>query len=209
MMALHPTRRAGEKGMTLVESCLVLMLFFFLLIGIVECGRVLNSYHFLSNASREAVRYAMVRGADSGRAVSAANVTSYVKSIAPGICEDLVDSTDFLPTILEASGRPMREHDLSDGLSFFGQLIGKEGPKRKWTFCHYDPRPGWDKDKFGLVRYARTKRYKLYGNGRMYDVANDRLETRPILPDDDTEASKQARATLKEVLESMPLNSAN
>ncbi len=93
MMALHPTRRAGEKGMTLVESCLILMLFFFLLIGIVECGRVLNSYHFLSNASREAVRYAMVRGADSGRAVSAANMTSYVKSIAPGM-----DPTAFTVT---------------------------------------------------------------------------------------------------------------
>ena len=61
------------------------MLFFFLLIGIIECGRVLNSYHFLSNASREAVRYAMVRGADSGRAVSEANITSSVKSIAPGM----------------------------------------------------------------------------------------------------------------------------
>ena len=85
MMALHPPRRAGEKGTTLVESCLVLMLFFFLLIGIIECGRVLNSYHFLSNASREAVRYAMVRGADSGRAVSEANITSYVKSMAPGM----------------------------------------------------------------------------------------------------------------------------
>ena len=68
-----------------MESSLIVMLFFFLLIGIMECGRVLNSYHFLSNASREAVRYAMVRGADSGRAVDANAVTYYVKSIAPGM----------------------------------------------------------------------------------------------------------------------------
>ena len=62
-------------------DCLVLMLFFFLLIGIIECGRVLNSYHFLSNASREAVRYAMVRGADSYGAGASAKPTS---PTAPG-----------------------------------------------------------------------------------------------------------------------------
>ena len=125
--------------------------------------------------------------------------------IAPGICEDLVDSTDFLPTILAAAGKPMKRNDVTDGISFFPQLMGKAGPKRTWTFCHYDPRPGWDKDKFGLLRYARTRRYKLYGNGRLYDVPNDRLETRPILPVDDTASSRRARALLKDVLSNMPL----
>ncbi len=69
----------------MVESSLIILLFFFLVIGVVECGRALSAFHFLSNASREAVRWAMVRGGDSGRACSSADVTAYVKSIAPGM----------------------------------------------------------------------------------------------------------------------------
>ncbi len=84
MMAFH-SRKYGEKGVTMVESSLIMMVFFFLLIGVMECGRLLSSYHFLANASREAVRWAMVRGGDSGRAADAAAVTRYVKSIAPGM----------------------------------------------------------------------------------------------------------------------------
>ena len=85
--------------------------------------------------------------------------------VKPGLCEDLVDSTDFLPTILEAADNPIAKESNIDGISFFPQLTGKAGRKREWTFCHYDPRPGWDKDKFGLVRYARTRRFKLYDTG--------------------------------------------
>ena len=81
--------------------------------------------------------------------------------------------------------------------------MGRKGNPRDWVFCHYDPRPGWDKDKFGLVRFARTKRFKLYDTGRLYDVLNDRLETRPIPPEDDTTGSKQARSQLADVLSSM------
>ena len=54
MRAFH-SRKYGEKGVTMVESSLIIMVFLFLLIGVMECGRLLNSYHFLSNASREAV----------------------------------------------------------------------------------------------------------------------------------------------------------
>lgn len=129
--------------------------------------------------------------------------------IEHGICEDLVDSTDFLPTILAAAGRSLAVNDVTDGLSFLPQLLGQPGHPREWTFCHYDPRPGWDKDKFALVRYARTKRFKLYGTGRLYDIPNDRQETRPILPVDDSPASKQARTLLTEVLASMPLKPAD
>ena len=122
-----------------------------------------------------------------------------------GINENLVDSTDLLPTILEAAQVPLGDSKKIDGISFLPQLLGHpDTTKREWTFCYYDPRPGWDKDKFGLIRYARTKRFKLYGDGRFYDVPNDRLEVRPIMPSDDTSASMSARTKLKAVLDAMP-----
>lgn len=117
--------------------------------------------------------------------------------------DNLVDSTDFLPTIMDAVGRPLPSDVLTDGLSFHSQLLGKDVATRPWVFCHFDPRPGWDKDRFRLLRFARDQRYKLYDDGRLYDVPNDPLEQRPILSKDDTAEMKAARKKLHAVLTSM------
>ena len=143
------------------------------------------------------------KGATTDAGTHVPLIVNWPGKIKPGICEDLVDSTDFLPTIMEAARRPLGRSAAIDGLSFFPQLVGKDGPTRDWTFCHYDPRPGWDKDKFGLVRYARTKRFKLYDGGRLYDISNDRLESRPIPVADDNATSMRARSMLAKVLDSM------
>jgi len=124
--------------------------------------------------------------------------------IKPGRNDNLVDSTDFLPTIMEAADRPIPRETGLDGISFFPQLFGKTGPVRPWVFCHYDPRPGWDKDQFRKIRFARDKRYKLYGDGKLYDVPNDKLEQRPILAADDNRVTRLARVRLAAVLKDMP-----
>jgi arylsulfatase A len=129
--------------------------------------------------------------------------------IKPGINDDLVDSTDFLPIILEAAGRPLSKSLRIDGHSFFPQLLGQPGNPRKWIFSHYDPRPGWDKDKYTLVRFVRNKRFKLYGDGRLFDVPDDRLEQHAIPSRDDTAKTDRIRAQLARVLESMNTMSRN
>ena len=122
--------------------------------------------------------------------------------IQPGIIDNLVDSTDFLPTIMEAAQRPIPAQAKLDGISFCPQLLGQPAQPRPWVFCHYDPRPGWDKDKFRKIRFARDKRFKLYGNGKLYDVPNDKLEQRPIT--EDTPESSAARQRLAAVLKAQP-----
>ncbi len=69
----------------MVESSLVILLFFMLLLGVMECSRALHAYHFLSNVAREAARYSIVRGGDSGRAVDSTAVANYVTSRAYGM----------------------------------------------------------------------------------------------------------------------------
>jgi hypothetical protein len=83
------------------------------------------------------------------------------------VCEDLIDSTDFLPTMLDAAGvspaRALAPNETPlDGRSFLPQLRGQRGNPRDWIYCWHDPRPGWDKDKFKLEEWARNKRFKLY-----------------------------------------------
>ncbi|MBL8222994.1 MAG: sulfatase-like hydrolase/transferase, partial [Bryobacterales bacterium] len=95
------------------------------------------------------------------------------------VCDDLVDSSDFYPTILEAAGA--KSDRQLDGRSFLPQLLGKPGNPREWTYCWFDPRPGHGKEAYTkLVQYARTKRHKLYDDGRLYDVPNDELEQHPL-----------------------------
>jgi Flp pilus assembly protein TadG len=56
----------GEDGNNLIEYALVFMLFMSMLLGIVDFSRALYSYHFLSDAAREATRWAAVNGAACG-----------------------------------------------------------------------------------------------------------------------------------------------
>jgi Flp pilus assembly protein TadG len=71
-----PTRRAvrdaqllllkGESGSGLVEYAVVFIIMMTMLLAIVDFSRLLYAYHFVSNAAREAARYASVRGSTCG-----------------------------------------------------------------------------------------------------------------------------------------------
>ncbi|MCH2206219.1 MAG: hypothetical protein MK132_10160, partial [Lentisphaerales bacterium] len=95
--------------------------------------------------------------------------------------DDLVDFTDILPTIVEAGKGTLPKDQKFDGRSFLPQLKGQTGNKRDWIFCHYQPRWG----KFASIsgRWAQTQRYKLYQDGRFYDLQEDVLEKNPIKAD--------------------------
>ena len=54
----------GEHGQALVEMALVLPLFFLLLFGVIEMGRVGYAYITVSNAAREGGRIATIGGTD-------------------------------------------------------------------------------------------------------------------------------------------------
>jgi arylsulfatase A-like enzyme len=91
-------------------------------------------------------------------------------------CDDLIDFTDFLPTLLEAAGEEVPSDFTSDGRSFCPQLLGKKGEPRDWVFCHYDPRWG-NRPK---SRYVHDKTWKLYDDGRIFNLETDPLEERPL-----------------------------
>lgn len=66
----------SKKGQTLVEMALVLPILILILMGMVEFGRILNSYLIITNASREGARYASVHSTDSQIQVAINNLTS-------------------------------------------------------------------------------------------------------------------------------------
>lgn len=114
------------------------------------------------------------------------------------VCGDLVDFSDFVPTFQEVAGAPIPEG--LDGRSFLPQLKGEKGNPRDWIFCYYNPRP----EKTEPTRFVRDQRWKLYGNGKFYDVANDPLEETVVRNKDAPDEAKAARKKLKAALESFP-----
>jgi DNA-directed RNA polymerase specialized sigma24 family protein len=55
-----------------------------------------------------------------------------------------------------------------------------------------------------VERWARDRRFKLYEDGRLFDVVADPLEERSLLPGTVTRAAAEARARLAAALAGMP-----
>lgn len=107
---------------------------------------------------------------------------------AGAVSGDLVDSSDFLPTLLEVAGCTLPDESPLDGRSFAPQLRGEPGPAREWIYCWYE-REGRPEQASVLVR---NQRFKLYRDGRFFDVAADLDEQHPL---DDAELDAQAKQT--------------
>ncbi|MDB4716372.1 sulfatase-like hydrolase/transferase, partial [bacterium] len=61
------------------------------------------------------------------------------KGVTGKVSDDLIDFTDFYPTLAQAAGITLGKDDPIDGVSFLPQLQGKKGTPRDWIFCHYQP----------------------------------------------------------------------
>ena len=104
-------------------------------------------------------------------------IANWKGKIAPkSVNDNLIDFTDFLPTLLECSGLEKSKIISLDGLSFYGQLLGDNSISRDWIFCHYNPNWG----NFQARRYVQNKKWKLYDNGELYDLEQDKLENNPL-----------------------------
>lgn len=130
---------------------------------------------------------------DSGTRVPL--VARWPGTIEPGrVTDQLVDFSDFVPTFQELAGAQVPAG--LDGKSFAPRLRGEEGKGREWMFCYSNPRP----EKTEPVRFVRDQRWKLYGDGRFFDVRSDPEERDPI----EGPSGVPAHRKLRRALDSMP-----
>ncbi|MBS1826254.1 MAG: sulfatase-like hydrolase/transferase [Acidobacteria bacterium] len=126
---------------------------------------------------------------------------------APGLIKggrvlnDLVDPTDFLPTFADAIGAQLPANHAFDGRSFLPQLKGEKGNPRPYIYSYYFPRPYAEKYDTPYahpeIRFARDQRFKLYSDGRLFDLQSDPHETRAT-------TNPAAQKKLQAALEAMP-----
>ncbi|MDP6072994.1 MAG: sulfatase-like hydrolase/transferase [SAR202 cluster bacterium] len=114
---------------------------------------------------------------------------------------DLVESTDFLPTIFEAAGLEFPEGYVVDGRSFYPQLAGGTGNPRDWMFFHFEPMNA--RNDIGQIRFVRDREWNLYETGELYDLVDDLDEESPIYESEDTATQSAVRARLQPVFSQM------
>jgi len=116
------------------------------------------------------------------------------------VCDDLIDFTDFYPTLAEAAGIRLGKNDPIDGRSFLPQLKGERGNPRDWVLCHYQPYWG----NFQGRQYVRSENFKLYRDGSFYEVPVDLKEEHDLAEGEAGERGETARRKLAAVLEIAP-----
>jgi len=108
------------------------------------------------------------------------------------VCDDLIDFSDFLPTLAELAGAKVPSDRPIDGRSFAPQLRGLKGRPREWVH-NLHRKEAW----------VRTKRWKLYRNGKLFDVETDADEKKPVREKDASPEAAVARKKLQAVLDEL------
>ena len=118
---------------------------------------------------------------------------------AGSVNRDMVEATDYLPTMMEAAGIDFPDDYFIDGKSFYPQLTGEEGNPREWMFFHFEPMNARSSVRARRIRFVRDDHWKLYETGEMHNMWTDLDEVRPIYEADDTEEVAEARTRLRPI----------
>ncbi|MCZ6673270.1 MAG: sulfatase-like hydrolase/transferase, partial [Verrucomicrobia bacterium] len=135
-------------------------------------------------------------------------IANWQGTIAPGqVVNDLVDFSDYLPTFCDLAGAQMPPDRQLDGHSFAQLLRGTGGSPRKWAFSEeaVTPKPGGVEpvgENSGL-KWVRTANWKLYTDGRLFNMQKDDLEQRPLFIGEDTKKQAGERARLTAALKNL------
>ncbi len=118
------------------------------------------------------------------------------------VCADLVSTTDFLPTLCGAAGIAIPE--TVDGVSFLPQLRGEAGQPREWLYAWYSPRQRLD---LTVREFTFDRDYKLYRDGRFFDLRSDPFEEAPLtgaLTSEQSEGRSRLQAALDRFTDARP-----
>ncbi|PAW83963.1 MAG: arylsulfatase [Pedosphaera sp. Tous-C6FEB] len=133
-------------------------------------------------------------------------IANWPGTVASGkVHADLADSTDFLPTLLDAAGAKPPTGLKLDGRSFLPQLRGEAGQPREWVYSWYSPRQGAD---LTVRELAFNHRFKLYRTGEFFDLRADLAEKQPLkvasLTGEAAAAAKLLQGALDQFKEARP-----
>jgi len=106
------------------------------------------------------------------------------------VLKDLVDFSDFFPTLADLAGAKLPEGVTLDGRNFAPQLRGQPGAPREWIYV-----------QLGARWYVRDDGWKLTQGGELLDMKDAPFVEKAIAPDSKDEGAIAARKRLQAVLD--------
>jgi arylsulfatase A len=125
-------------------------------------------------------------------------IANWPGTIKPKVSQDLIDFSDFLPTLAELGSATLPNVPI-DGRSFLPLLRGEKGNPRDWIYCWYSRNGLRQPGKF--KRFARNQRFKLYADGRFIDVPKDFHEQNELKIEEFPELAQGIKMQLQTVLD--------
>ena len=113
-------------------------------------------------------------------------------SPAGKVCDDMIDSSDFVPTLAEVAGAKLPGNKVIDGRSFTAQMRGEKGKKRDWVFI-----------QLAGMWYAREAGWKLNEKGELFDMSNAPFEEKLVPKESKDPSATAARKRLKTALDQL------
>ncbi len=124
------------------------------------------------------------------------------KIAAGTVNNNLIDFTDFMPTLADVANIPLpANYGSLDGNSFFAQLKGLQGTPRNSMFTYFDKKVCVGIDS--IRRYSQDSTYKLYQTGQFYNFINDLYEINPLADSTLTQTQKTIKQDLQNVLNTL------
>ena len=108
------------------------------------------------------------------------------------VSEDLIDVSDFFPTLVDLAGAELPADVILDGRSFADRLRGASTQVRDWVFAEHKGRA-----------FVKDRRWKLYNDGQLFDLANDQSEQQPLPAQRPSPAAQSAGLRLQQVLDTL------
>lgn len=99
------------------------------------------------------------------------------------VCADLIDFSDFVPTLAAVGGAKLPENVVFDGKSFLPQIKGEKGTPREWAFV-----------TLARMWYVRSMNWKLNEKGELYDMSGAPFAEK-LVPADSTDPVAMAERT--------------
>jgi arylsulfatase A len=106
------------------------------------------------------------------------------------VCDDLISSTDFLPTFADITGAALPKDIVLDGQSFKAQIQGKKGNPRNSLFV-----------QLANNYWVRSLGWKLNQSGELFDMSKAPFEEIAVPADSKNDAAIAARKSLQAELD--------
>ncbi len=127
-------------------------------------------------------------------------IVSWPNTIKKGsVHNELIEFSDFFSTLSDITNQDVKH----DGKSFYSLLKGDTFKPRTSAFVHYDPKWGKRVNRY-RNQFVRILNYKLYQDGKFYNLDEDILEVHPLFTDSLSKKEKEIKRFLENELKEHP-----